>query len=284
MQTPASPEANEPTEVVAEELSPPPLRAPDREPDVADATPPEVSRAVPLPEPEDTPPEPEDGEGQQRADMIGELLNRARLDVAALRLTRPAGDNAYERYQEVLALDPENPDALEGLQAIVERYHGLVEEALARGALDAAERHLESARSVDSGIDWLPPMQEAIERHRVRAARSPAPAVSSDREGDLEACLSGCEREHTTCREGGNPEAGAACVRERAAECDRRHDDCMKDVGQLVIWGRASLRSTCAGEHARCEREAMAACTDALTEAGAECDRRFEQCAAECRR
>lgn len=288
LQPPVRPAATDAKETVEPEPPAAPQREPAREPDVVVEPPTDASRTAPRSEPEETPASPEDRENLERAALIGDLLDRAQTDLADLRLTRPAGDNAYERYRQVLALDPENPDAREGLQAIAERYHGLVEDALVRGELDAAERHLESARTVDPGIDWLPPMQEAIERQRHREARSFAPVVpgapvSSDRGDALEACLSGCEREQQACRDENGPDAESNCLREHSVECDRRYKECMSDARQLIIWGRASLKSTCAGVHAQCERAAPADCAGALAEVGAECDRRSAQCAEDCR-
>jgi hypothetical protein len=53
------------------------------------------------------------------------ILAAARADLARDRLTTPAGANALERFQAVLARDPANADATSGLHAIVTKYLAL---------------------------------------------------------------------------------------------------------------------------------------------------------------
>ena len=287
-ETPRRPADTESEPAVTEEPPETSPETPERPSDTLAESPPTSPRVIPLSEPATMQRTAEDIERQEQAERIDDLLERARVDLADLRLTRPAGDSAYDRYRQVLELDPDNTDAREGLQAIVERYHGLVEEALVRGAFDTAERHLESARTVDPGSDWLKPMQAELERQRRLATRAAEPAgrasySSASRGRDVEACLHGCEREQQTCRDEIDSDIEAVCLQERSAECDRLHKDCLSDARELVIWGRASVKSQCAGEHAQCERSAKEACADASATANAVCDRRFDQCAEACR-
>ena len=98
----------------------------------------------------------------------------AAAHVDALRLTTPAGDNAFQRYQEVLAIEPDNEDAVRGLEVIVSRYVTLANTASSNGELDKAERYLDSAAGVlpeDKGI--------ALARTMLRAAAAPAPSVAT---------------------------------------------------------------------------------------------------------
>lgn len=79
---------------------------------------------------------------------IDGLLVEAARDVAELRLTTPRGSNAVEKYEAVLALDPGNGAARQGLNAVSDRYVDLASTALARGQLAAARRYLELAQSI----------------------------------------------------------------------------------------------------------------------------------------
>jgi hypothetical protein len=102
-------------------------------------------------------------------------LRAAAADVEALRLTAPAGDNAFERYQQVLALEPSNDDATKGLEVIVVRYVTLANTALSNGELDKARRYLDSASGVlpdDKGIALARTMLTA-------AAEAPPPVPES---------------------------------------------------------------------------------------------------------
>ncbi len=109
-----------------------------------------------------------------RDDEIGELLRAAAAHVDALRLTTPAGDNAFQRYQEVLAIEPDNEDAARGLEVIVSRYVTLANTASSNGELDKAEHYLDSAAGVlpeDKGV--------ALARTMLRAAAAPGPSVAT---------------------------------------------------------------------------------------------------------
>ena len=108
-----------------------------------------------------------------RDDEIGELLRAAAADVDALRLTMPAGDNAFERYQRVLTMEPGNEDAVRGLEVIVIRYVTLANTALSNGKLDKAGRYLDSAGGVlpeDKGV--------ALARNMLKAAAASPPSVA----------------------------------------------------------------------------------------------------------
>jgi len=124
-----------------------------------------------------------------RDDQIGELLRAAATDVEALRLTVPAGDNAFVRYQQVLSMEPDNEDAVRGLEVIVIRYVTLANTASSNGELDKAKQYLDSASGVlpeDKGIALARTMLEAAAAPRppVEAAApvaSPGPAVVAPR-------------------------------------------------------------------------------------------------------
>ncbi|EDN69507.1 conserved hypothetical protein [Beggiatoa sp. PS] len=57
--------------------------------------------------------------------QITEWLKKAELQLVALRLTTPKGDNAYETYQKIFALDPNHPKAQAGLIKIADQYEQL---------------------------------------------------------------------------------------------------------------------------------------------------------------
>lgn len=105
---------------------------------------------------------------EQRAnELIESALEARRRD----RLTRPVGDNAYDYYQQALALIPDHPQAHAGLTAITRRYRELLEAAIDEGDLDAARTHLRRARSVDPE---LPGMGASVERLQALANTSQA--------------------------------------------------------------------------------------------------------------
>ena len=61
------------------------------------------------------------------------MLGAAAADLSAGRLTSPAGNNAWERYQAVLELVPGHGEAQAGLDTIIVRYGALFDEVLVVG-------------------------------------------------------------------------------------------------------------------------------------------------------
>ena len=86
---------------------------------------------------------------QQR--MIADLLFAGLQALDDDRLLTPADDNALSRFRRVLAFDPDNEIALQGVQDIVARYLELAAEASRQGLWEEAGVMLDRARVVDDG-------------------------------------------------------------------------------------------------------------------------------------
>jgi len=82
------------------------------------------------------------------AGLIKKHLAAAGKAMKAERFTTPARDNAHKYYQMVLAMEPNNAEALEGLQKMVDRYIQFIEKSRAEGKLDAARLYLQRAESI----------------------------------------------------------------------------------------------------------------------------------------
>lgn len=282
--TPAQPPATAQRGTVVTTVPPPEpqVEPPSQDEAAADAQPDhrEAVETAPVSDAAQSGPSPED----LRQREIAELIRVAQIDLAELRLTRPADNNAFERFQRVLELEPHNPAAREGLLAITERYHGMVEDALARGTLDSAQRYLDSARMVDPDAGWLMPFQREIDRQRQVASRpehKPEPAARPAA-AELEACLSACERRHRACLAELERQSEADCLRSRAETCEQRYQSCMSDPGKLYM-GQVALESECAGVHASCRRSAAQGCAAASRSAQERCATQFDACSRRCR-
>lgn len=81
---------------------------------------------------------------------IENLLADAEVALAAMRLTTPGHDNAYDRYRQVLDFLPGDPRALTGINRIADAYFGL--------ALAAAEsrNHGAAWRLFEQGVEVAP--------------------------------------------------------------------------------------------------------------------------------
>lgn len=118
-------------------------------------------------------------------DRIDELLQQADADINALRLMTPEGDNAYERYQQILMLDKDNESALQGMQTISDRYVQLAYGAMNSGNRGLAGVYLNRARKVT-------PASPAIARARAELhAQSQQTATQQAREAQEEEASGG---------------------------------------------------------------------------------------------
>lgn len=98
--------------------------------------------------------------------MIPDILYEALQALDEDRLLTPIDDNAHGRFKRVLAMDPNNVLALQGLQDIVARYLQLAEESMRRGIFDEAETMLGRARFVDSSHPEIANTAEALRLER----------------------------------------------------------------------------------------------------------------------
>ncbi len=79
---------------------------------------------------------------------IGNLLEAAKADVEAGRITHPKGRNAIEKYQAVLALKPDLAEATEAIQDLLERLLSAARDALDGEQWDAAQSKLDEAATI----------------------------------------------------------------------------------------------------------------------------------------
>ncbi len=98
--------------------------------------------------------------GSGQAEAIRGLLGKAEQQLVASRLTAPKGDNALETYQQILALDPGNPRARDGLQTIARHFHALAQDRQRAGDLRAA------LAFVDEGLKVQPEDGRLIARKK----------------------------------------------------------------------------------------------------------------------
>ncbi len=84
-----------------------------------------------------------------RMRIIADMLYEARNAYEDNRLTQPSGNNAYDRYQQVLNYDPGNEVALSGIRQIAERYVELAEASIAIGQFDSADNQLRRATQIN---------------------------------------------------------------------------------------------------------------------------------------
>ena len=88
--------------------------------------------------------------------LLFKLLDSADAAIADDRLTFPAGHNALDFYHDILAIQPDQEDALRGLEQLVEIYVKLAQDAL-------DYNRFATARSMLARADLIVPNHPSIE-------------------------------------------------------------------------------------------------------------------------
>lgn len=112
---------------------------------------------------------------------VKSLLAAAEQALLMDQLTTPEYDNAFDRFQAVLLLSPENPDAVLGLKQIQLRYVEMSRQALRASRFSQAENYLQRARTINSDngliVDVKNEIQQARQKYLSQRRREPLPAA-----------------------------------------------------------------------------------------------------------
>ena len=84
----------------------------------------------------------------ERTAKISSLLSGASEDLAQDRLTSPAGNNAWEKYQALLEVSPDHKEASAGLDSVIGRYATKFDASLHVKEFDKAEEYVSRIRGV----------------------------------------------------------------------------------------------------------------------------------------
>ena len=133
-----------------------------------------------------------------RDEQLSLLLAECSVHLEAGRLTEGVVGNAYDCYQEVLALDSGNVMALSGLKAIEDQYIEWVHRDMESGDLAGAGRFLKKVRGLNPEREELIELERLLERERAdgKAAKEVALLLSE--------CSAHLEADRLTVGAGGN--------------------------------------------------------------------------------
>jgi serine/threonine-protein kinase PpkA len=102
---------------------------------------------------------------QRQSDQaLEKLLAEADQQLADLYLTTPKGNNAYESYQQVLKISPDNPRALAGIQHIADRYYELGKASLDNGSFEDSLKLIDRGLQVAANHSALLDLKEEVQR------------------------------------------------------------------------------------------------------------------------
>jgi len=137
---------------------------------VAEATAPSAASGVPEAPPSTAAVTASQPERQLSTEPKEELLDRARVAFHERRYTDPDGDNALYYYRSVLAQDPQDGEAREGLDRIGAVLDGRLKSALAEQRTGDAARTLDQLRSIRPTDAALVAAEAQITEVRIGAA------------------------------------------------------------------------------------------------------------------
>ena len=119
-------------------------------------------------------------DGDQQRATISELLNQAKTALAADQLTSPPGQSAADLFKAVLALDPNNAAAREGLQTIVAALISQAEKAITADSFDMAQRLIQQASDRGASPSTLRAVKAKLEAKIAAGRITPPPPVVLD--------------------------------------------------------------------------------------------------------
>lgn len=129
---------------------------------------------------------PEEAQARARTDKIRTLLSEAEKDIKARRLTTPKGNNALEKYYQVLELEPGHVKAKEGLESIAQLYLKLAKGAAHSAQPDKVRLYLSRMKQIKP--DMLQPEEAAalIEKAEHEVNHTKIDSLLSSAQKDLE--------------------------------------------------------------------------------------------------
>lgn len=101
-------------------------------------------------------------------DITENLLEEAAKDVLALRLTSPEGNNALEKYHQVLDRNPNNEAAQTGIRNVADKYLQLAANSLRKMDLSQASTYVDKAESLYSAHPQIQVLKNTIARQQTQ--------------------------------------------------------------------------------------------------------------------
>jgi len=98
--------------------------------------------------------------------QINTLLSQAEIFFNTNQLTQGDGGNAYQSYKEVLAIEPDNSIARDGLNSIVKRYQQFARSAQSKKQFASALEYIKSGLIVDDDNAQLIKLRAAIQKQQ----------------------------------------------------------------------------------------------------------------------
>jgi serine/threonine protein kinase len=189
---------------------------------------------------------------------VTHLLQKCQKHLNAQRLTTGRRGNARDCYQEVLKLDADNADALEGLHKIELSYQDLAERAFRKKQLDKVSNYLKRLEMVNPQSPVLADLRQRleIERENLAKKRTDEPNKRAEAEQQhrqkqaqpvqvahlLQKCQKHLNAQRLTTGQGGN----ARDCYQKVLKLDADNTDALKGLHQIErsyqAWAERAFR------------------------------------------
>ena len=110
-------------------------------------------------------PTPEQLAQQQKTAQINLLLEKIEQDIDSRRLTLPKNNNALDKLNEIVELDPNHPAIDEIKIDIAQSYVDLFSSSFERKKLDAAQNYLAKAKAISPELESIAVSQTIIDNY-----------------------------------------------------------------------------------------------------------------------
>jgi serine/threonine protein kinase len=198
---------------------------------VGAVAPSEISSATPPSPPETSTVKANAGQPQEaEIDALFELLARAGEDIRAGRLISPKDDNALAKYRSVLALDPDQPQAKQGIQEIIDRFAQPAREAMARGDWTLAQTRIDEVTIVLPEAETL---RQELNTRKAEAEKERSKTNAEQRPAEPNIAASPDGKQATQSPSESKPRAAQSDAEKPAAEeDDRRKQGAQRTIGR----------------------------------------------------
>lgn len=95
-------------------------------------------------------------------EIVSHLLKQAAEDIEALRLSLPVGNNAVEKYHQVVQLQPDNQAAFEGLQVVSDKYVSLAKNNIQTNKFEKARQYLVLGKEINPSNPDVPVVERLL--------------------------------------------------------------------------------------------------------------------------
>lgn len=117
-------------------------------------------------------------------EQINDLLAAASRDIKAFHLTRPKGNNALEKYRAVLALQPDQQEATQGIREIMDRLLRLANEAIQHKDWAKALARIDQAATIEPEARDVAMARKALNIRKAEYEKQSADAQKEARSQD----------------------------------------------------------------------------------------------------